>query len=322
VAETYFGVTQEGNFEGSNILVVAGDEPDRATLERIRVGLMEVRDRRVRPATDTKVIAAWNGLTVAALAEAGALLDEPAWIEAAAEAMHFVLENLVVDGRLMRSYREGRAQHLGFCEDYAFVLEGCLALMQATGSLEWLDKARSIADSALTLFHDSTAGGFFTSGDDAERLITRSKDVVDNAVPSANSVMALQLQRLTLLTGDDTYEERAREVMKWLRDAAQSSPLAFAHLLEAAEHYTDNPREVVIVGHPNDADTSALVDVARSRWTPNQLLVIADEDAVDLPLFRERTKIDGRATAYVCHRGVCHTPVTSTEQLAAQLDAG
>ncbi|HWL65989.1 MAG TPA: thioredoxin domain-containing protein [Actinomycetota bacterium] len=319
--EAYWGVTPEGNFEGKNILLATGAEPEPEVLGRWRETLMQARDQRVRPGTDTKVITAWNALTAAAFAEAGTIFSRKEWIEVASEAMRFTFDGLVRDGRLMRSYREGRAQHLGFCEDHAAVIEACLALFEATQDVEWLERARSTADAAITLFHDEAGPGFFTAGNDAEQLVTRSKDVIDNAVPSANSVMALQLQKLTLLTGDNRYEDRSLEVMRLLREAAINSPLAFAHLLEAVDFYTGNPREVVIVGAEGDHGTEALVETVRARWDPGQLLLVGNEGTVDLPLFRDRKKADGLATAYVCHRGVCHAPVTTPEELARQLDA-
>jgi uncharacterized protein YyaL (SSP411 family) len=158
---------------------------------------------------------------------------------------------------------------------------------------------------------------------DAEELVTRSKDLIDNAVPSANSVLALELQRLALFTGDQTYEDHALGIMRLLRDVVGRSPLGFAHLLNAVDFYTGSPAEVVIIGDPAGADTAALVETARETFEPNKLLIVSDEPSEDeqtaIPLLRGRTKIDGRATAYVCHRGACRMPVTTPEELAAEL---
>jgi uncharacterized protein YyaL (SSP411 family) len=319
----HWGVTEEGNFEGTNILVVADTNGDTEEIEAARRALLERRAGRTRPGTDDKVLTAWNGLAVAALAEAGAVMNRPGWIAAAEDAMDFIFETLEVDGRLMRSYRAGTVKHLGYSEDYASVLEGCLALVEARGDLRWLDRARRTADQAIELFWDDSSGGFFTTGIDSERLIARTKDVIDNAVPSANAVMALQLQRLSLFTGVDTYESRALTIMKLLKQPMSGSPLAFGHLLEAVDLYTSGAREIVLVGERDASDTEALIRVVHDRYRPNKILLHAGDSAGnDLPLLQNRTRKDGAATAYVCSRGVCRMPVTTPDDLVAELVAG
>ncbi|MEA2461487.1 MAG: uncharacterized protein QOH90_1664 [Actinomycetota bacterium] len=318
-----WGITDQGNFEGANILVHAEDPSDGDALERARAAMLQRRALRVRPATDSKVLTAWNGLAASALAEAGLALDKSEWVEAAERAMRFVLSTLRVDGRLMRSYRAGVVKHLGFAEDYAFAIEALLKLFEATGDRSWLVEARTLADQAIELFHDRDGGGFFTSGSDAPRLVARSKDLVDNAVPAANSVMAMELQRLALFTGNDRYLGHAEEILRILHPAASRSPLGFGHLLGAIDLYVSESREIVIVG-PDSSERSAMEAEVHKRFLPGAVSIIAgtvDADAErEIPLLQGRAS-NGTATAYVCTNGTCRLPVTSAADLAAQLDA-
>ena len=287
-----------------------------------RRALLARRAERVAPATDTKILAAWNGLAASALAEAGAILERTDWIDAAERAMDFVFDALVIDGRLMRSYREGVVKHLGYSEDYAAVLEASVALFEATFEFRWLERARWIADEAIRLFHDRDAGGFYSTGSDATPLVRRPKDLQDNAVPSANSVMALELQKLSLLTGRQEYESIAIGTMRLTRELMERAPLAFGHVLGALDFYTGDPVEVVVVGDQKGADTQALLACVSERWRPNKVLVVTDapeKHSGSVPLLQGRTKIEGRATAYVCRHGRCELPVVEVDALRAQL---
>ncbi|MDQ3662340.1 MAG: thioredoxin domain-containing protein [Actinomycetota bacterium] len=321
VAAARWGFSKQGNFEGSNIPVLAGDVEDGAAVERARAALLRRRSQRVRPATDSKVLTAWNAMAAAALTESGTILHEPSWIEAARGVMEFVFEVMVSDGRLMRSYRDGSVKHLGVCEDYAFSLEASLALYESSGDLAWLRRARWAADEALRLFSDPDAGGFFTTGADAESLVSRPKDLFDNAVPAANSVLALELQRLALLTGEEAYEIAAVDAIRLLRDMVERSPSGFGHLLQAVDFYAGDPAEIVVVGPPEDSCTNALLAAVRSRFVPNKVVAVSSGDpagAQEVPLLEGRTSVTV-PTAFVCHRGVCKLPVTTPEALLEQL---
>jgi uncharacterized protein len=321
----HFGFTRSGNFEGRNIPVYAGNADD-AAVARARDALLRRRADRPRPATDTKILTAWNGLAASALAEAGAALGRGQWIDAASRAMEFVLGTLRIDGRLMRSYRETEngqsvVRHLGYSDDYAFVLEACLALFEASGEERWLDVATWAADEAVRLFADAD-GGFFSTGIDSKTLVTRPKELQDNAVPAANSVFALELQKLALLTGRREFENHALGAIRLTRDVVARAPLGFAHWLSAIDFYTAPPVEIVIVGEPGRTDTDSLLSVVRDGFRPNKVLVTSPPGsslAPRIPLLEGRGTTNGAATAYVCRNGTCDLPVTAPEDLRKQL---
>jgi hypothetical protein len=314
-----WGFTKSGNFEGQNIPVLAAAGGESDGVARARAALLQRRAQRPRPATDTKVITAWNSLAASALAEAGIALSEPDWVQAARECMEFVFSTLCVEGRLMRSYRDGEVRYLGYAEDYAFTLEACLSLYEATFEPLWLERARWAADAALDLFSDER-GGFFTTGTDAEVLITRPKDIMDSPVPASNSVLALELQRMNLIFQEDRYERAAVAPLQLMRSAMEQAPQGFAHLLSALDFYTSSPPEIVIIGPQDDPGTDAMLEVARQGFRPNKVLLQTEErGATRVPLLQNRPMLDGRATAYVCSHGTCRQPVDTPEALAAQL---
>ncbi|HYZ14609.1 MAG TPA: thioredoxin domain-containing protein [Actinomycetota bacterium] len=334
---TAFGATPSGNWEGTNVLwfprpveAVAQElEIEPAELKRdvelARGALLEIRDRRVRPGTDDKVLAAWNGLAISALAEAGRAFGEPRFVDAAVRAADFVLENMRdQDGRLLRSWRDGRRGRPGYADDHALMAEACLTLYETTFDLRFFEEARSLAEQLIRLFHDAERGGFFQTGSDAEDLVIRPKELYDNAVPSGNSVAADVLQRLTHLTGEPEYERAGLSALRLVRDGIAGAPLGFGHALGALDLYLDTVREVAVIGDPGSSETRSLAaEVTSRRYVPNHVLAVADarddrsREAVALLL--ERPQIDGRPTAYVCERFTCKLPVTEPEELAAQL---
>jgi uncharacterized protein YyaL (SSP411 family) len=334
---TALGATPTGNWEGVNVLWLpvpveaVADElgVDPATLredvDRTRAELLAIRGRRVRPATDDKLLAAWNGLAVSALAEAGRVLGEPRYVEAAVRAAEAVLTRLRRDdGRLLRSWRDGRGGRPGYADDHALMAEGCLALFETTFELRWFDEARRLGDELIRQFRDPDRGGFFQTGDDAEELVLRPKDLYDNAVPSGNSAAADVLIRLAHLTGEPDHERAGASALRLVRDAMAGAPAGFGHALCALDLYLGPVREVAIVGDPASDRTRALAEeVTVRRFLPNHVLAVAgpDDDRARLAvaLLVDRPQLDGVPTAYVCERFTCRLPVTDQRALAGQL---
>jgi uncharacterized protein YyaL (SSP411 family) len=312
-AIAYFGATERGNFEGSNVLEARG--PDPAARDEIRRRLLAARERRVRPGLDDKRLTAWNALAVAALADAGAALDRPDYVAAAAGCAEFVLRDLRdAEGRLLRTYKDGRARLNAYLEDHAFLLEALLVLYEATFDPHWFTEARAVADAILEHFADPDNGGFFSTSDDHEALLTRRKDLEDTPIPSGASSGAFGLLRLAALTGEHAYEKAAVGQLRLVHELAPSHPLAFGHLLAAIDFYTSPTREVALVG----PGRSALERVVRGAFRPHIVLAGGERDGV--PLLDGRSPVDGRATAYVCEHFACRAPVTEPAELAALLD--
>ena len=334
---TAFGATPSGNWEGSNVLwrplplegVAAEFDLEPAELERrieaARAGLFEIRGRRVHPATDDKVLAAWNGFAIAALAEAGRAFERPDLVDAAVRAAAFVLTRLRDDeGRLLRSWRDGRSGRPAFADDFAAMADACLVLYETTFDLLWFERARDLAEDLLRLFHDEERGGFFQTGVDAEALVIRPKDLQDNAVPSGNSLAADVLQRLAHLTGEDRYEKAGVGALRLIRDAMAGAPSGFGHALCALDAYVSPVKEVAVIGDPAAGPTRALAaEVTTRRFAPNHVLAVAapDDEASRsaVALLRDRPQRDGSPTAYVCEHFVCRLPVTEPRDLALQL---
>ena len=332
----WLGATPRGNWEGTNVLWTP--RPPEAVAEESGVSvedlqaqvraalprLLQAREARPHPATDDKVLAAWNGLAISALAEAGRTFGEPRYLEAALAAAEFVLGELRgPEGRLLRAWREGRQGGPGYLDDHACMAEACLTLYETTFELRWLREARRLAATMVELFADPGGDGFYQTGADAERLVVRPRELFDNAVPAGSSVAADVLQRLGRLTGDEALERSGLAALRPVLGVLARAPTGFGHALGAVDFALSRVREVAVVGRPAAADTGALLAQAWRTYQPNRVLAMAapgDRDAVaEVPLLAERATLGGRATAYVCEHFVCKRPVTEPEELAAQL---
>ncbi len=314
----HFGVTEEGNFEGASILHLpdgaGGPRPDG--LAEARRALYEARAKRVPPGLDDKRLASWNALTIAALAEAGAVLGREDYLDAARRCADFVLGQMRdEEGRLLRTYKDGRAHLNGYLEDHAFLLEALLALYEACFETRWFDEARKLAETTIDRFGDPERGGFFSTSSDHEKLIARRKEIGDHPIPSGNSSAALGLLRLAALTGEREYGRQADGVLRLFAAPAARHPEAFAHLLRALDFQLAPTAEVALVGE----DTSELAAVVRAGLRPHLVLAAGREGSVAPPLLADRPSIDGRPAAYVCENFACRAPVTEAKKLSALL---
>ena len=331
----FFGVTQRGNFEGKNILnisVRAADFAERQgiPLERLvevinrgKEALRQAREEREHPLLDDKALASWNGLMLRAFAEAGAALERQDYLEAAARNATFLLEELRPEGKLLRSYREGQAKLPGFLEDYSFVADGLLSLYEATFDRRWLDSAVELADEMISQFWDDPQGCFYDTGRSHEELVVRPRDVFDNAQPCGGSVASDLLLRLSVVTGNEDYAAKAVSPLRSLAELMGRAPAGTGRWIAALDFYLSTPKEVAVIGPPDDTATSSLLREVNGRYIANRVVVGASGQdsaaASGLPLLEGRGMVDGKPTAYVCENYACQLPVTDAESLAAQL---
>jgi uncharacterized protein YyaL (SSP411 family) len=356
-----FDVTERGNFEGKNILHVARTpaEVARVTgtpLEKIedlvarsKRKLFEVRARRPHPATDDKVLTAWNGMALRAFAQAASALGRDDYREIARQNAEFLLRQLRrQDGTLLRSWRDRSAigdrglgigsteanpqpptpnpqsPTPGFLEDHALLADGLLALYEATFEPRWLLEAKALADTMLARFWDDQIAGFYDTAADQEALIVRPRDTGDNATPAGNSAAADVLLRLALIFDNAEYRARAEAVLGGLGPFMARYPTGFGRALAAAEFALATPKEIALVGKPDAPDTQALRAVIFGPFRPNKVVVLRRPDettpAIASPLLEQRAQIGSAATAYVCEHYACKLPATDAAALAAQLE--
>ena len=333
----YYGVTDRGNFEGANILNVArppdefvdqrgvSDEALFAAIARARAILLEVREERIHPLLDDKVLTSWNGLMLRAFAEAGAVLERPDYLDAARSNATFLLDNMRdANGRVLRTWRNGEAKLLGYLEDYSCLADGLISLHEATLEPRWIQEAVALADGMIALFWDDAVGGFYDTGNDHEQLVIRPRDVFDNAQPCGGSVATDVLLRLGVVTGNDDYSSKAATPLRALQQLLGRAPSATGHWLGALDFYVSLPREIVIVGPAGSESTQSLLREVNGRFMPNKVAVGMSDPASpplkDSPLLEQRVMQDGQPTAYVCENYACQLPVTDPAALAAQLD--
>ncbi|MGE0480266.1 MAG: thioredoxin domain-containing protein [Phycisphaerae bacterium] len=338
----YYDVSDAGNWRDphepetpKNILhrprpladVARQQNVDPAEAERrlaaARAKLLALRETRVPPHRDEKILCEWNGLMIASFARAAGVLNEPRYAETAAEAAAFLLKHQLRDGRLQRSYRDGRTLDTAFLSDYAALVDGLLDLYEATFERRWFDAAVALNRTAIELFWDGAGGGFFATAHDHEQLILRRKDTRDSATPSGNALQLMNLLRLGALLDDPDLRQMAERTVTALGPTILQSPGAAERFLCAVEFAYAGPVEIAVVGSPTDARTRALLRVVYETYLPNRVLMLLDpqhpEASPTSPLLEQRELVNGVPAAYVCRNYVCDLPATTAEALRGQL---
>jgi len=334
IFNAYYGVTKEGNFEqGKNILNITttikqleknfkkdGTAIVR-TLTMARTKIFNERAKRIRPSRDDKVVTAWNGLMISSLAYGGVVLQEEKYIKAAERAAKFVLDVLHKNGRLMRYYREGNVVELAFLDDYAFMIMGLLDLYEAKFDAKRLIEAKELSEEMIVLFADNEQGGFFLTGEDAEKLIARSKPNSDGAIPSGNSIAAMALLKLGRLTMNQRFTEQGAKVLAAFSQQIEKAPGYSSAMLMALNFWLGPTQEIIIAGDANKSDTKQMLNLVRHKFLPNTIVLLHEQNVAGsdieqvVPFIKNQTAIDGKAAVYVCESYVCNRPVNKIAEL-------
>ena len=335
VVNHHYGVTNVGNFEGRTILHVPHSVQETAAhfglsendtqeiIDESRTVLLTERANRIAPMRDDKALTVWNGLMLRAYAEAGSVLNRPDYVAVAQKSAAFLLSELRDGNRVLRTFKDGQAKLKGYLDDYACLIDGLIALHEADLNPIWLKEADDIAQSMINLFWDPETSQFFDTGSDHESLIVRPRDQSDNAVPSGISMAAEVLLKLSVITDNRDYQTKAVDSLRSAREMMAQFPTGAGQWLTALDFYLSTPKEIVIVGDPHSDATLELAGAVFATFNPNHVLVATDPQNpqnVQYPLIADRPMLNGLSTAYVCENYVCNLPVTSTENLAKQLN--
>ncbi len=315
---SYFDITQKGNFEGKNIpnlIKSAVYDIDKEFLERARERLYRHREIRIHPYKDDKILTSWNGLMIAALSIAGRVFGIKEYDYGAKKAVDFILKNLIrADGRLLARYRDGEASYPAYVDDYSFFVWGLIELYETSYDEYYLKKAIELSNDLVKYFWDLKNGGFFVYGSDSEQLITRPKEIYDGAMPSGNSVAAYNFLRLARITGENKFEDRARQIINAFGAEIKKYPSGYTFFLIAAMYAKSNPKEVVVVSETANNEAQRMLNVINEKFRPFTVSVLYLKENNDLtemiPYLENYKQIEDKATAYVCENFACRPPVT------------
>lgn len=322
----YYDITQRGNFENRNIpnLIntnldeIEDNKQTKDILEDLSKDLFIYREKRIHPHKDDKILTSWNGLMIAALAYGGKVLKNDSYINEAKEAVRFIYEKLVrEDGRLLARYREGEAAYLAYSDDYAFLIWGLIELYEATFDFQYLKKATDLNNDMYRYFWDKEDGGFFLYGEDSEELIWRPKEIYDGAIPSGNSVAALNILKLGKLTGDLELEERVKKMFKVFGGRVKEIPTAYSYFIIAVLYSNISGKDIVISCEQNNHDAKTLINEINKSFQPFTTVVLnnGDEELYKIaPNVKEKASIDGKTTIHICENFSCRRPITNIEE--------
>jgi hypothetical protein len=340
LAKAYWGISEEGNFEGSNILNLSMSQPEFlsrtagepadviADIERVRGILYQERSKRIAPGIDDKILVSWNALMLKAFAEAGAVFENNGWIATAEKNARLLLDQVRDEnGLLLHTWKatsdsDGDARILGYLDDHSYLIDALLTLYEATFDFSYVREAQAVADQMIERFWDKDWGVFYDTSLEHSKLLVRPRDVLDNAVPSGGAIAAIALQRLSVFTGTAEYAEKAETSMKALIPYMEQSPSAVTSWIAAVDFLRSNSQEVVLIGDDSDSVISEMKRELRSKFEPNRVLAGAAaglSKSGDSPLLKDRDQVDGKSTAYVCENYACKLPVTSAAEMREQL---
>lgn len=318
-------ISKEGNFEDANIpnlIHATASGIDEAFIEKCRQKLFERREKRVHPFKDDKILTSWNSLMIAALAIGGRVLCEKEYTMQAEKAFNFISEKLIRqdDGRLLARYRHGEASILAYVDDYAFLIWGLIELYETTYKPGYLKIALKLNDDLLKLFWDEPKGGLFMYGNDAEKLIIRPKEIYDGALPSGNSVSAMNFLRLARLTGNSKLEEKAQQQFKVFHSSVMQAPQAFSFYLSALLFSESKAKEIIIAGGSDYQGTEEMIKIVQKGLNPFIHIVVYTDQHKDLrdiiPIIKNYKTLEGKATAYICEGFSCQSPITNLLEFA------
>ena len=326
----HYNITKDGNFEGHNIPNLIGkksssklNENLEHKLEKMRERLFEYRERRVHPYKDDKVLTSWNGLMIAALAHGGRVFENKDYIMQAEKAMDFILNKMVnKEGRLMARYRDGEIAHLGYLEDYAFLVHALIELYEATFNVRYLTKAIELNESMLKLFKDEDAGGLFLYGIDGEELIVRPKEIYDGAIPSGNSVATLNMLRLARLSANSDLENEAYRQFEVFASKVKTIESAHAYFMTALLYSKVSGKDIIIAGGEQEETTKAMIKEINSSYMPFATVVLntGDESLIAInPEIKDHKTLQGKTTAYICENFACQEPITDLERFIEKI---
>ena len=335
VAERYFDISDEGNFEGENILhrtiepadaarmFKKSEEEIESAIKTIRQKLLAEREKRIHPGRDEKILVAWNAMMIAAFAEGYRAHHESRYLDTARRACDFIMSKMWDGHTLKRSYKDGKARFNAYLEDYALLAGAMIDLYEASLETRYLEQARMLADIIIERFLDTEKGGFFFTSDDHEALITRSKAAFDGSTPSGNSAAVMVLLRLAEYTGIDRYRTEAERALRLFREFIEKQPFGFSHMLEAVDLYNRGATEIALVGDSNSDEFRQWIERLGLLYIPNVALFVADSNGAsngELPeQLRGKLPVDGKVTAYVCRERTCTAPITEFKELAKEL---